>query len=118
MRLTVVAVLLSWCIAGCAALAQRAPPLQPDAQSRLAWAEVLRLRSARDYFTLRDRLEEAEPEATSPARYARAVVEQAFNEAGASNATIAALLAESTLPDSLAAELRQIQLSNHLRLFE
>lgn len=45
-------------------------------------------------------------------------MEQAFNEAGASNATIAALLAESTLPDSLAADLRQIQLSNHLRLFE
>jgi hypothetical protein len=79
---------------------------------------VIRLNEARDYFTLRERLERDTRAATWSARFARAVVAHAFNDPAASNITIAALLSGAELPDSLAADLRQIRMTNHLRLFE
>ena len=89
----------------------------PSAPPALEWTEVLRLRAARDYFTLRERLEAVAERATPPARFARAVVQHAFNEPAASNASIAALLADTRLPDSLVTILRRIHVANDLRLF-
>lgn len=94
------------------------PPPLAGAGADLAWDQVVRLRASRDYFTLRERLDRAAGAGTPAARFARAVVQHAFNEPAASNASIAALLAGPALPDSLANDLRRIQLSNHLRLFE
>jgi hypothetical protein len=85
-------------------------------QAGLQWPEVVRLQRARDYFALRDRLAVG-PATTPPARYARALVQHAFNAPAVSNATIAALLADERLPDSLATGLRRVQAANHLRLF-
>jgi hypothetical protein len=84
----------------------------------LTWSEVLPLKAARDYFTLRDRLAAAEPAETPPVRFARAIVEHAFNQPAASNATIAALLEEAALPDSLVVALQEVEVANHLRLFQ
>ncbi len=112
----------AWCLGVAAAACWRSPraaePQSAAAPSDLAWGEVARLRAARDYFTLRDRLERTAEAASPAARFARAVVQHAFNEPAASNATIAALLTEGVLPDSLAVELRRIRVANHLRLFE
>lgn len=89
----------------------------PAAQNGLEWPEVLRLRAVKDYFTLRDRLATSGPILTLPARFARALVEHAFDEPAASNATIAAVLADGRLPDSLVTALRRVQVANDLRLF-
>lgn len=104
--------------AACTRLTGTAPPRPVAPPTELAWSEVVRLRASRNYFTLRERLERGEGAETPPARFARAVVEHAFNEPAASNTTIAALLADAPLPDSLAADLRQLRMANHLRLFE
>jgi predicted aspartyl protease len=79
---------------------------------------VVRLRASRDYFALRERAERTAGARTPAARYARALVQHAFNEPAASNATVVALLADAALPDSVAADLRKIRVANHLRLFE
>jgi uncharacterized membrane protein len=84
----------------------------------LQWEEVGRLTSARDFFTLRARLDESAADHALPARFARALVEHAFNRPAESNETIAALLADPALPDSLATDLRRLQLDNNLRRFE
>lgn len=118
MHLRLFAGLLALSVAACSSRAGSAPPVPADGQKVLTWDQVLRLRSAPDYFTLRDRLGEAAEKNAPPERYARALVQHAFNEPAASNATITSLLSDTSLPDSLAAGLRQIQLSNHLRLFE
>jgi hypothetical protein len=92
------------------------PAASIAARPPLGWNDVLRLRAARDYFTLRDRLGDG-PDATPAERFGRALVQHAFNQSAESNATIADLLAERTLPDSLAVALRRIRLANDLRLF-
>jgi predicted aspartyl protease len=113
---TVIAVPLLCVLAiACGRVSASADAVPAGAPAGLEWPEVLRLQRARDYFTLRDRLATAQRGGT-PARYARALVEHAFNDPAASNATAAALLAEGVLPDSLATELRQVQIANHLRL--
>ena len=89
-----------------------------DVRRDLGWAEILHLRKARDYFTLRERMNAAPNEEALPVHFARALVQQAFNSPDSSNATIAALLADGRLPDSLVTELRQASLANYLRLFE
>lgn len=117
MHRRLLAIMLGLSITGCSPHAAFAPAVPVGVRNSLTWDEVLRLRSARDYFTLRDWLAGGEQEIAS-ARYARALVQHAFNEPGASNATIISLLSDTSLPDSLTADLRQIQLANHLRLFE
>jgi predicted aspartyl protease len=82
----------------------------------LEWSEVLQLRAARDYFTLRDRLGDASDD-TPARRFARALVQHAFNQPAASNATIASLLAARTIPESLVVALGRLRLANDLRLF-
>lgn len=96
-----------------------APPPQPrgPAARALDWPAVLRLRDAKDYFTLRERVEREAMSRALPARFARALVQHAFNMPAASNATVAGLLAERALPDALATALRRVQVANHLRLF-
>lgn len=118
MHLRPLAVLLSLSVAACSQRAVSAPAVAAGVRNGLTWEEVLRLTSARDYFTLRHRLAGPEAEEAPPARFARALVQHAFNAPAASNTTISALLSNASLPDSLSADLRQIQLANHLRLFE
>ncbi|MDP9350105.1 MAG: retropepsin-like domain-containing protein [Chloroflexota bacterium] len=118
MRLRSLAVLLSLSVAACFHATGSPPAVPAGVRNGLTWTEVLRLNSARDYFTLRDRLEKTGEGEVPPARYARALIQHAFNAPAASNATIVSLLSGASLPDSLAADLRQIQLANHLRLFE
>lgn len=118
MPLRSLVILLTICLAGCSRAAVNAPVTQADAQSSLAWEEVLRLKSSRDYFMLRDRLEESGTAMTLPARFARAVVQHAFNDPAASNATIASLLVDATIPDSIIVDLRQMEMANHFRLFD
>lgn len=86
--------------------------------NELSWQEVLRLRRARDYFTLRNHLAKDRDPTSPSALFARALVQHAFNASAASNATIGALLDVATLPDSLAIEVRRIRMANDLRLFE
>lgn len=117
MRPQQLALLLSLCVAACARVPTTAVGNRADARSTLGWSEVLRLRAARDYFTLRDRLEASAASEEAPTRFGRALVQHAFNASAASNATIAALLADGRLPDTLATELRRVQLANYLRLF-
>ena len=102
-------------LTGCVVVpAQRAPSRAAGA-GELGWAEVMRLKASRDYFTLRERLRTARSE-TPPARFAYALVQHAFNEPAASNATIATLLDGEALPDSIVSDLRQIRMANDLRL--
>jgi hypothetical protein len=114
-RATLVTLIAAACAGG-----TETPGASPPS-SGLGWGEVLPLRTSRGYFALRERVERAERSAgatTTPARFARAVVQHAFNDPAASNATIAALLRDASLPDSVATDLRQIRMGNHLRLFE
>jgi hypothetical protein len=113
MRLKLFAVILLACAANCARTSVTSRPT-----SRLAWEEVLRLRRTRDYFALRDRLAADGDSTTTPALFARALVQHAFNAPAESNATIGALLATANLPDSLATELRRVEMANDLRLFQ
>lgn len=90
------------------------------ASGRLTWREVRELQESRDYFTLRDRLAVATDTTSPPARFARAVVQHAFNQPAASDSTIAALLATTagaSLPETLVAALRRVQLDDDVRLF-
>ncbi len=84
----------------------------------LTWPEVLRLKAARDYFTLRSRVEESADTSSAPARFARILVNHAFNHPAASNAGIASLLSTRKLPDSLVSDLRRMEADNHRRLFQ
>lgn len=108
---------ISLLVAAAACASSGAGHAAPGAGHRLEWAEVLRLRHARDYFTLRDRLAANGTDSAPPVRVARALVEHAFNRPAASNATIAALLSHVGLPDSVTTMLRQMQVSNDLRQF-
>lgn len=84
----------------------------------ITWAEALRWQHARDYFGLRARLETVADSETPPARFARAVVQQAFNRPAESNATAAALLARGRMSDTLRAEVLRLEMDNDLRLFD
>ena len=72
----------------------------------------------RDYFALRDSLEQLSDLTAGPAelRFFKAATQQAFNLPAASNQTIEALLAEEDLGSQLILRLRYLQLTNHLRL--
>ena len=118
MRPGLFALLLLACAAGCARTTTRHTGSRASAPNEFTWEEVLRLRGARDYFTLRDRLATAHDPSSPPALFARALVQHAFNAPAASNATIDALLAGAGLPDSLATDLRRVQMANDLRLSE
>ena len=113
MRLKLFAVILCACATNCARTSVTSHPT-----SHLTWEEVLRLRRTRDYFALRDRLAADGDSTTMLARFARALVQHAFNAPAESNATIRALFANANLTDSLATELRRVELSNDLRLFQ
>jgi hypothetical protein len=116
-RLALVAVLLVTCPFFCARAQSRLVNAR-QLSAKLTWNDVLRLRSARDYFALRDRLAIDQDPTSAPARFARALVQNAFNMPAASNAIIEELLATATLPDSLATQLRRVQMANDMRLFE
>jgi hypothetical protein len=81
----------------------------------LTLREVSVLRQNRDFFTLRERLEETGGDGTLPVLAARAVVSNGFNDASGTNDAIAAALAHPDLPDTLELALREIQMANHLR---
>ena len=110
------ALLLVAAASGCARTAAQHLESRAGAPNDLAWEEVLRLRGARDYFTLRDRLAVPRDLSSPPALFARALVQHAFNLPAASNETIGALLAGAALPDSLNTELRRVRMANDLRL--
>jgi aspartyl protease len=118
MRVHIVAAALCALAASCAHPA----PVVGDAKpvsGELEWDEVTRLQRARDYFTLRDRLAAASGDTSSlPVRFARALVEHAFNSPAASNRTIGALLRDPRLPPTLVTALRKLEVTNYLRQFE
>ena len=118
MRPGLFALLLLACAAGYARTTARHPGSPASAPNEFTWEEVLRLRGARDYFTLRDRLATAHDPSSPPALFARALVQHAFNAPAASNATIEALVAGAGLPDSLVTDLRRVQMANDLQLSE
>lgn len=97
------------------ACARPSPSVAPN--RALGWEEVLRLYGARNYFTMRDRLASGDTAGSLPARYARALMEHAFNSPARSNRTIASLLADPRLPRSLAVALRKVEVANDLRLY-
>jgi len=119
---------MRWLLSASASLALAAAPAAraqrsssaadaPPGSRPITWAEVLRRQHARDYFGLRTRLATLVDSQTSPARFARAVVEQAFNRPAESNATVAALLDRARISDTLRAELLRLEMDNDLRLF-
>lgn len=83
----------------------------------LGMVEVLQLKHAHDYFTLRRRLAETSDSTSTAARLAAALVDQAFNASVRSNREAARLLSDGVLPDSLADDLRDLMVNNDLRLF-
>jgi len=98
-------------------------PAHPDniempSNASLTWPEVLQLKAARDYFTLRARVEASSDTSSPPARFARILVNHAFNRPAASNAGIALLLSKTKLPDSLVSDLRRMEADNDRRLFQ
>jgi hypothetical protein len=100
--------------------ARTATPTQQAATEQgtsgaLTLPEVGALRQARDFFTLRERLEASGAAVTLPVLVARAVVAHAFNDASGSNDAIATVLAHPALPDTLDLQLRNVQTVNHLR---
>jgi hypothetical protein len=108
-------------VAGCGRGAQLPTPASntTTAHDSLSLAEVASLTGARDYFSLRERLNGLPGDVTSPAiSFARAVLHHAFNRPAESNAAIVAALAAGGLPDSLVFRLRDMQVSNHLRLHD
>lgn len=70
-----------------------------------------------DYFALRERLSNTETNLASTGFYL-AAVQQAFNDPLRSNSTIVRALQAMGVSDSLRFELRRMQLSNDLRLYE
>lgn len=72
----------------------------------------------RNFFALRDALEQVPEEHRSAPefRFFKAATQQAFNQPADSNAIIADLLADKDLASELILRLRNLQLTNHLRL--
>lgn len=101
--------------AGVAAGAATDPPPSRPPQAELD--ELRSLYRARDYFSLRDRLEILADGRDLPveARWLAAVLEQVFNHPEASNRTAEALLAEGVADPGLALRLQSLRLTNHLR---
>ncbi|MGH9424068.1 MAG: retropepsin-like aspartic protease, partial [Thermoanaerobaculia bacterium] len=82
------------------------------------WPEVLKLKAARDYFTLRERVKSSTDTSSAPAMFARILVNHAFNHPAASNAGIESLISTTKLPDSVVSDLRRMEADNHRRLFQ
>lgn len=81
-------------------------------------ADLQRLFDQRNYFALRDALEQIGERDDEPAdlRFFRAATQQAFNRPAASNETVEGLLGETGLEPDLILRLRDLQITNHLRL--
>jgi hypothetical protein len=79
--------------------------------------ELLPIFEARDYFTLRERLEELPSRDSPEALFFLAAVQNAFNEPVRSNTTIDSIPAEAELPESIRFTLGQIRLGNYVRLY-
>ena len=111
------AIVLAGIIAACARTTPSSTKPLPRARASLSWNEVLELQQRRDYFTLRDRLASTDSGESLPARYARALVEHAFNTPAASNRTITSLVSDPSLAPALVVQLRKIELANDVRLY-
>jgi predicted aspartyl protease len=80
-------------------------------------SELRALRDQRDYFTLRERLDEL-PESEAPGiLYLRASVQHAFNQLEESNATLGPLLEASGLDETLRFESRALAIKNYARQY-
>ena len=102
----------------CACSRVPAPTAAVSSSASVSWPEVLKLKAQRDYFTLRTRVESSSDTSSASARFARILVNHAFNQPAASNAGIATLLSSTNLPDSLVTDLRRIEADNYRRLFQ
>lgn len=103
------------CITGLGLLAASAgAEVLPDTEI----AELQALHQSRNFFALRERLEALPELPSQPAevRFLEAVVQQAFNQPEASNQTIEDLLGLEELPQTLVLQLRNIRVTNELRL--
>lgn len=109
---------LSALLLGVASIAAACTPraATAPAPAELTLAEVARLRHARSYFTLRDRLAQARDAGAPAALYARAIVEHAMNRPASSNAALARLRRRAPLSDSVAADAWELEISNDMRL--
>lgn len=102
----------------CGCVGARGQPAPAGSASPpLSWSDVIQARDSRDFFALRDRLARTADTVTVPARFARALVYQAFNDPAASNRGLAALLSTAPLNDSLRAQVWRAQMDNDVRLF-
>ena len=81
-------------------------------------AELEVLLQAREFFQLRDRLQELDATSDPPPRllYFQAAVQQAFNQPDESNHTVRPLLTQRKLELPIKSRLLHLQTTNHLRL--
>ena len=94
-----------------------APTLPARAAGRpFTWHDFDRYRVSRDGFLLREALGHADT-SSSAALAGRAMVEHAFGNPAASNATIARVLKRFDVPDSVATALRVLEVENDRRAF-
>lgn len=94
-----------------------APSTSAAPASGLTIAEVSRLHHSRQYFELRDRVAQVPGTDSTPATLlARAIVAHAMNRPAESNAALRRLQAIPNLPDSVAADAIELEISNDLRL--
>lgn len=95
-----------------------APAAVEAAQASDEVAELARLYESRDYFALRERLDDPSPDDPPEVHVLRAATAHAFNDLDRSNRLLAPLLSGGTsLSDSLRHEARRIRGRNLLRLY-
>lgn len=100
----------------CSGGPEAGPP--SDAGSDLRLEDLAPLHRGRDYFTLRERLEEPSPDEPPGVRLLRAATAHAFNDPERSNRLLEPLLSAGTaLSDSLRYEARRLRARNLVRLY-
>jgi hypothetical protein len=88
-----------------------------DSGSSSLLSELMPIFEARDYFTLRERLEELPSRESPEALFFLAAVQNAFNEPVRSNATLDSIPKDAELPESVFFTRGQVRLGNYLRLY-
>ena len=112
---TLSATLLAVSLAAMAAHADR--PGQPPASSDAApLHELKQLYDARDFFTMSERLQTLDDTSSPGLRFYTAVVQNAFNQPGASNDTLRDLLATADLDPTLRRDALNVRRRNDVRL--
>ena len=91
---------------------------QEHTSSQSDFLRLKNLYDSKNYFELRDQLNNQEKSNKSVALFFEAALEKAFNNPINSNQLIAQALDLGLVPDSLQVELQMMKMNNHLRLHE